>query len=111
MFILINGTGFMCGIFSTMERMIAVIEEGIKSHYESEGFYGNFNYRYIECNLDEPYFSDTDEYKADVGRALFSLHTMHDEYFTKKVKTDWKTGKILSMDANDTTNVNENYQY
>ncbi len=107
MFALIRRTGMLVGIFSTKERMKVVIDSLIKDDYEKTGVCGNYNYRYVEFNLDEPWFCCDDEYPAEVGKALFSLSTMNTEYFTHCVKTDWSTGEILDMDADDTTNVNE----
>ena len=44
--------------------------------------------------------------KMDInGKAILSLWTMHSEYFTHKVKTDWSTGEILDMDADSCSNI------
>ena len=107
MFALIKGTGMFIGFFSTKERMKFVIDEMIQDEYETTGYHGNYNFRYVEFNLDEPWFCRDNEYPAEVGKALFSLSTMHTEYFTHCVKTDWSTGEILDMDADDTTNLNK----
>ena len=106
MFALIKGTGMLVGIFSTKEHMKVVIEELIKDEYQTSGVHGDYNFRYIEFEINEPWFND-DEYNKEVGKALFSLSTMHTEYFKHCIKTDWSTGQILDMDSDNTTNVNE----
>ena len=105
MFALIRGTGMLVGIFSTKEHMKVVIEELIENEYQTSGAHGDYNFRYIEFEINEPWFSD--EYNKEVGQALFSLSTMHTEYFKHCIKTDWSTGQILDMDSDNTTNINE----
>lgn len=106
MYALIKGSGMFIGFFSSKENMKTVIEALIKSDYESGGSHGNYNFRYAKIKVNEPWFSndDTDECGIE-GKAILSLSTMHTEYFTHKVKTDWSTGKVLSMDADKTTNI------
>ena len=36
-------------------------------------------------------------YNREVGKALFSLSTLHDEYFPNKIETDWSTGEITKL--------------
>lgn len=105
MFALINRCGSFIGIFSTIEKMQMVIKGIIQGDYEKNGYHGNYNFRWIEFKMDEPWFNDKAEYNKEVGKALFSLSTMHEEYFTHKVKTNWNTGEIISMDADYTTDI------
>ena len=94
------------GIFSTKEHMKAIIESLIKDDYERSGVHGNYSFRYIEFDVDQPWFNKlNDNYPDNIGRALFSLSTMHTEYFNHCVKTDWTTGEIIDMDSTKTTNV------
>ena len=104
MYALIKGTGMFIGFFSTKKKMQIVIEELIRSDFEKDGHYGNYNFRYIKLNIDEPWFTKDGKAAPKETNALFSLSTIHDEKFTHKVLTDWSTGKILSMDAEKTTN-------
>ena len=85
------------GIFSKKTYMRTIIEEEIKHDYQKTGCYGNYHFRYIEFNPDEPWFSSVDEYNKEVGQAIFSLSTMHTEYFPNEVETDWSTGKIIKL--------------
>ena len=87
----------MYGIFSTKQKMQLAIEEHIKDSFKRTGRHGNYNFRYIEMNVDEPWFSPSALYRADIGKALFSFSTMHTEYFTHKVETNWNTGKITVL--------------
>lgn len=96
MYILIKASMLM-GIFSTKQKMRKVIEANIQDNYETKGCHGDYHFRYIKCNLNEPWFSKDGKYNSEVGQALFGLSTMHDEYFTHKVETDWSTGKILKL--------------
>jgi len=88
--------------------MRIVIEALIQSDYERTGNKsGCYHFRYAKINVDEPWFdnsSKNNEMSVD-AKAILSLSTMHDEYFTHKVKTDWSTGEILSMDADSCSNV------
>ena len=107
MYALIRRTGSFVGIFSTKKKMQMVIEQLIKDDYEKNGYYGNFNFRWVKLNVDEPWFTKDGKDAPTETRAILSLFTMHDEKFTHKVKTDWSTGKIISMDSDCVTNVNE----
>ena len=98
MYIVIRGSGMLFGIFSSKKLMKEAIECAIEFDKQKNGTpCGNFNFRYIKANVDEPYFSKNLEYSSEIGRALFSLSTMHDEYFPNKVETDWTTGKIIKI--------------
>lgn len=92
------------GIFSNETYMREAIEQYIKDKGKTDGFHGNYHFRYIKFEPNEPWFTKDSEYHYDIGRALFSLSTMNDEYFTHKIKTDWSTGEILDMDADNTSN-------
>lgn len=76
--------------------MKIVIENLIKSE-STDGVHGDYHFRYIEFNVNEPWFSEMDEYNTNIGKALFSLTTLHDEYFPNKVETDWATGEIIKL--------------
>ena len=104
MYALIHKTGMFDGIFSDKEHMKTIIEALIQDEYETTGYHGNYNFRYIEFEPNQPWFNPGG-YDKNVGKALFSLSTMHTEYFNHCVKTDWSTGKILDMDSDSTTNV------
>ena len=108
MYALIRGGGSFIGFFSSKEKMRLVIEALIQSDYEQTGNRsGYYHFRYAKINVDEPWFSNSsknDEMSID-AKAILSLSTMHTEYFTHKVKTDWSTGKILSMDADSCSNI------
>lgn len=105
MFVLIQRQ-MLVGIFSTKEHMKTIIKSLIKDDYEKSGVHGNYSFRYIEFDVDQPWFNKlNDNYPSDIGRALFSLSTMHTEYFTHCVETDWSTGEIINMDSTKTTNV------
>ena len=94
MYILIKASSLI-GIFSTKKIMIEIIEELIKDHFEKYGSHGDYHFRYIEMNVDEPWVGDV--YNKEVGKALFSLSTLHDEYFPNKIETDWSTGEITKL--------------
>ena len=86
------------GIFSSKKYMRAAIEQYIKDHYEFNGGpCGNYHFKYIKFNVDEPWFSKDGDYHPEIGKALFSLSTMHDEYFPNEIETDWSTGKIIKI--------------
>lgn len=107
MYALIRGGGSFIGFFSSKKKMRTVIEALIQSDYERTGNKsGCYHFRYAKINIDEPWFGDSknDEISTE-GRAILSLSTMHTEYFTHKVKTDWSTGEIISMDADSCSNV------
>ena len=96
MYIVIRAS-MLFGIFSSKKLMRAAIEEYIKDKYETNGCHGHYHFKYIKCKANEPWFSKDGTYNKEVGRALFSLSTMHDEYFTNAIETDWSTGEILKM--------------
>ena len=85
-----------------MNSSIAVF---IKDKYEKDGYHGDYHFRYVEFYPNEPWFEVGGKLNLEIGKALFSLSTMHNEYFTHKVKTDWSTGDILDMDAESTNNL------
>lgn len=105
MYALIYKAGSFLGIFSTKRKMQDLINIMIKDSYETNGHYGNFNFRWVKFNVDEPWFTKDGEPAPKESNAILSLFTMHEEKFIHKVKTDWSTGKILSMDGNSTTNI------
>ena len=83
-----------------------VIEQLIKDDYEKNGSpCGNFNFRWVKVNVDEPWFTIDGQEASKESLAILSLFTMHEEKFPHKVMTDWSTGKILSLDAKNTTNI------
>lgn len=94
------------GIFSNKTYMREAIEQYIKDKYESHGYHGDYHFRYIKFEANEPWFTKDGKYHHDIAKALFSLSTIHDEYFTHKIKTDWSTGEILDIDADTTNNLN-----
>lgn len=104
MYALIYKGGHFLGVFSSKKSMKNVIEAIIKNQYEIDGYHGNYNFRYIKFNPDEPWLTKDGENAPDETYALFTFYTMHSERFTHKVKTDWSTGEILDMDADDTSN-------
>ena len=105
MYALIKGTGIFIGVFSSKKTMRTIIETLIKEEYEKNGGLGNFNFRWIQFKADQPWFAINGEEPPVETNALLSLSTMHTEKFTHKVMTDWSTGKVLSMDAENTTNI------
>lgn len=105
MYALIYRTGSFLGVFSSKEKMRTIIETIIKDNYEDSGTYGNFNFRWVKFNVDEPWFTIGGVKPSNESRAILSLYTMHEEKFTHKVMTDWSTGKVISMDAESTTNI------
>ena len=107
MYALMYRAGSFLGLFSTKKKMKIVIETIIKDDYEKNGYNGNYNFRWVKLNVDEPWFTKDGKDAPEETRAILSLFTMHDEKFTHKVKTDWTTGKIISMDSDCVTNVNE----
>ena len=86
----------LVGIFSTKDHMRIVIEQLIKDEKETNGIpVGNMSFRYIKFKPNCPWFKCAED--MDAGRALFSLATIHTEYFPNKVETDWSTGKIIKI--------------
>lgn len=107
MYALIRGTGSFIGVFSSKKTMQTIIELLIKEDCEKNGRpCGNFNFRWIQFKADQPWFTINGIESPKETNALLSLSTMHTEKFTHKVMTDWSTGKIISMDGKETTNVN-----
>ena len=88
----------MFGIFSSKKYMREAIEQYIKDDKETNGTpCGNYHFKYIKFTVNDPWFNKDGEYHAEIGKALFSLSTMHDEYFPNKIETDWSTGKIIKL--------------
>ena len=86
----------LVGIFSTKNHMQAVIETLIKEEIEKDGKpVGNMAFRYVKFKPNCPWFEGAED--MEVGKALFSLSTMHTELFPNKVETDWSTGKIIKL--------------
>lgn len=91
-------TSLLFGIFSSLEHMQIAIEEYIKDTKETEGTpLGDFHFRYVEFEANEPWFATDGKWHAEIGKAMFSLSTMHTEYFTNKIETDWSTGEITKI--------------
>ena len=105
MYALIYKAGHFLGVFSSKTHMRVVIEQIIKDAYEKNGYHGNYNFRWVKFTLNEPWFTKDGKEAPKETSALLSLYTMHDEKFTHKVKTDWNSGKVISMDADNTTNI------
>ena len=94
MYLLINRHYSCLGIFSTKERMKAVIETIIRSEYERTGeIGGDYHFRYIEFEADEMWFKEGNPNL----KPICSLSTMHPEYFTNEVETNWSTGEIIKI--------------
>ena len=86
------------GIFSNKKYMRDAIKQYIKDNKETNGTpCGNFHFKYIKFDVNDPWFNKDGEYHKEVGQALFSLSTMHDECFPNKVETDWSTGEIIKL--------------
>lgn len=86
------------GIFSNKKYMRDAIKQYIKDYKETNGTpCGNFHFKYIKFDVNDPWFNKDGEYHSEVGKALFSLSTMHDECFPNKVETDWSTGEIIKI--------------
>lgn len=100
MYILIDNHVSLVGIFSTKKKMMIVVKEMIKTDMENTGICGNFHFKYAKVNVDEPYFFKGIARPANSTdyRAMFSLHTLHDEYFTHRIINDETTGEILNDD-------------
>ena len=106
MYALIYKGGHFLGVFSSKKTMRTVIEYIIKDEYETNGYYGDYHFQYVKFNPDEPWITSKDEAPKETN-ALFSLYTIHSEKFIHKVKTNWSTGEILDMDADNTNNLND----
>ena len=88
--------GMLVGIFSTKDHMRILIEQLIKDEKEKTGTpVGNMCFRYIKFKPNCPWFEGAEDIEA--GKALFSLSTMHTEYFPNVVETDWSTGEITKI--------------
>lgn len=86
------------GIFSNKKYMRNAIEQWIKDDKETNGTpCGNYHFRYIKFAINDPWFNKDGEYHAEIGKALFSLSTMHTECFPNSIETDWSTGKIIKI--------------
>ena len=86
------------GIFSSKKYMREAIKQWIKDDKETNGTpCGDFHFKYIKFDINDPWFNKDGEYHSEVGKALFSLSTMHDECFPNKVETDWSTGEIIKL--------------
>jgi hypothetical protein len=97
MYLLIRAS-MVFGIFSNKKYMKNAIEQYIKDNKETNGTpCGDFHFKYIKFDINDPWFNKDGEYHPEVGNALFSLSTMHDECFPNKVETDWSTGKIIKI--------------
>lgn len=106
MYALIRKNGSFVGFFSSKNKMQTVIEALIKDDYETNGSpCGNFNFRWVKLNIDEPWFTKDGKVAPKESNAILSLYTLHDEKFTHKVMTDWSSGKIISLDSDKTTNI------
>jgi len=84
------------GIFSNKKYMKVAIENYIKEHYEKDGYHGWYHFRYIKLTLNQPWFDKEGKYRSDIAKALFSLSTMHTEYF-KEIENDPSTGKLINF--------------
>lgn len=102
MYLLINNNSTLVGIFSTKQKMLTVCKAIIKNHIETEGYCGWFHFRYAEVNPDEPYFFKNGKERPASSidyKAMFSLGTIHNEYFTHEIENDPTTGEILNEDT------------
>jgi hypothetical protein len=75
----------LIGIFTSKKKMKEICEAIITDDYIDSGTYGWYHFRYIKIKPNE------------LNKALFSLFTMHQEYFVHEIENDPKTGKILSI--------------
>ena len=99
MYILIDKSYMLIGIFSTKEKMRTVIELLIKDSKETEGTpCGNFHFRYAKIEIDEPWFTnDGEASKNPEANSILSFSTMHPEKFMHEVETNWTTGEIIKL--------------
>lgn len=89
--------GMVFGIFTNKKIAKACINAAIKSDYERTGVHGWYHFRYIKFEPNEPWISkNSDDYNEDVGKALFSLSTLHTEYF-KDIENNPDTGEIINF--------------
>ena len=75
----------LIGIFTSKPKIRAAIETLIKASFELEGVHGHYHFKYTEIQPNQ------------MCKQLFSLFTLHDEYFEHEVETDWNTGEILKL--------------
>ena len=75
----------LIGIFTSKKKMKEICEAIINDDYITDGCYGWYHFRYIKIKPNE------------MNNALFSLFTLHQEYFVNEIENDPKTGKILSL--------------
>ena len=75
----------LIGIFTSKKKMKEICEAIITDDYIDSGTYGWYHFRYIKIKPNE------------LNKALFSLFTMHQEYFVHEIENDPKTGKILKI--------------
>ena len=97
MYLLIKGAGMLVGIFTNKKIMRMTVEAMIEGDYQKNGYYGHYHFRYIKVNANDPWLTKNDEDRKNVSKAIFSLSTMHTEYFPNEIETDWNTGKILKF--------------
>ena len=99
-YILIKGGNTVVGIFSSMEHLKVVVQSYIQEDYEQTGNHGWYHFRYAVFDINEPYFpADGKNGNFEEARSLFSLSTMHPEYFHHTIVNDPNTGEILSWDT------------
>ena len=84
MYVLIKNQQLI-GIFTSKKKMKEICEAIIDDDYIDSGTYGWYHFRYIKIKPNE------------LNKALFSLFTMHPEYFVHEIENDPKTGKILKI--------------
>ena len=84
MYVLIKNQQLI-GIFTSKKKMKEICEAIIDDDYIDSGIYGWYHFRYIKIKPNE------------LNKALFSLFTMHTEYFVHEIENDPKTGKILNI--------------
>lgn len=99
-YVLIKGGGTVVGIFSSMKHLKMVVQMYIQENYEKDGYHGWYHFRYAVFDINEPYFpADGENGNFDEARSLFTLSTMHPEYFHHTIENDPNTGEILSWDT------------
>ena len=103
MYALIYKGGSFIGFFSSKKKMRIAIEALIQDQFETKGYHGDYHFQYVKLNVDEPWITKDGNDASKESNAILSLWTIHPEKFIHKVKTDWSTGKIISMDDKSTT--------
>ena len=73
MYALMYKAGSFLGVFSSKAKMRTLIETIIKDNYEDSGTYGNFNFRWVKFNVDEPWFTIGGKEPSKESRAILSL--------------------------------------